>query len=409
MKTIAALTMFGVLALASAGTSGARGELGPTPGQPDPARVVLRSADLGGARMTAQGYYREQGLIISYSRTFTMARVGGTPLLVLESDAGVAQSGPDANDAVGYFRRYASTARGRAELKSALQGVDSSGLVISHVSVGAPRHISGTNGWDVALSFRVLGLPAQAHIALFSGNRFLGGLLIIGAPGRSVPPSTVAALARVMTRRFYAAQPPKNLTAPSIAGTAAVGLTLTASPGTWANAPTSYRYQWGRCDAQNSCNNIQGATSSRYIPSQADASSTLRVWVTAINANGARNAVSAATDPVIAAPTAAALPTITGNAVAGELLTASTGTWTGAPTSYSFGWQLCDAQAANCTAAGGTLQDYRLGPTDVGHRLVAVVTATNAAGSTTVASQPTAVVEPGSPGASPETRFPSES
>src|SRR5437870_3007257 len=191
MKTIAALTTFGVLALASAGASGARGELGPTPGQPDPARVVLRSTDLDGARVTAQGYYHEQGLIISYSRTFTLARAGGTPLALLESDAGVAQSSTDAKDAVGFFRRYASTARGRADLKGALQGIDSSGLVISHVTVGTPRPISGTNGWDVGLRFRLLGLPTQAHVALFSGNRFLGGFLIMGMPGRSVPLSTV--------------------------------------------------------------------------------------------------------------------------------------------------------------------------------------------------------------------------
>jgi len=392
MKTIAALTTFGVLALASAGTSVARGELGPTPGQPDPARVVLRSTDLGGARVVDQGYYHEQGFVISYSRTFTMARAGGTPLMVLDSDAGLAQPGSDIKQAVGYFRRYAATARGRADLKAALQGVDSAGLMISHVSVGTPHAISGTNGWDVALRFRLLGLPAQAHVAVFSGNRFLGGLMMIGAPGRTVPLSTVAGLARTMTRRFAAAQPPKSLTPPSITGTAAVGQTLTASPGTWANAPTSYRYQWGRCDAQNTCNDIQGATSSRYTPSQTDAGSTLRVWVTATNANGARNAVSAATDPVLAAPTLVALPTITGDPVAGELLTVSTGTWTGAPTSYTFGWQLCDQLAGNCVAVGGNLQDYRLGATDVGYRLVAVVTATNAAGSTTVASLPTAVV-----------------
>ena len=105
MKTIAALTTFGVLALASAGTSGARGELGPTPGQPDPARVVLRSTDLGGARVVDQGYYHEQGFVISYSRTFTMARAGGTPLMVLDSDAGLAQPGSDIKQAVGYFRR----------------------------------------------------------------------------------------------------------------------------------------------------------------------------------------------------------------------------------------------------------------------------------------------------------------
>ena len=392
MKTIAALIMFGVLALASAGTSGARGELGPTPGQPDPARVVLRSTDLGGARVTSQGYYQEQGLLSSYSRTFTIARAGGTVLALLESDAGVAPSSSEAHDDVAAFRRFVATAAGRAALARAFQSADSSGLVISKVRVGAIRPISGTSGWDVDLRFKLLKLPAEAHVAMFTANRFLGQLLMLGAPGRSVPHATVVQLAQIMTRRFNAAQPPKNLTPPTIAGVAVVGQTLTASPGTWANGPTTYRYQWGRCDAQNICNDIQGATASRYMLSAADAGSTIRVWVTAANASGARNAVSAATAPVAALPAAVELPAITGTPVVGALLTATTGTWTGAPASYSFGWEICDAQGLNCNAVSGNSQSWTLTPGDVGFRFVAVVTATNAAGSTTVASQPTAVV-----------------
>src|SRR5262249_18584204 len=155
------LTTFGVLALASAGTSGARGELGPTPGQPDPARVVLRSTDLGGARVTAQGYYRQQGLIISYSRTFTLARAGGTILATLESDAGVAASSSDAHDAVASFHRFASSSQGRAALTKAFQSVDSSGEVISHVRVAGLRPIAGTSGWDVDLRFKLLKFPAE--------------------------------------------------------------------------------------------------------------------------------------------------------------------------------------------------------------------------------------------------------
>src|SRR5262249_3065203 len=71
--------------------------------------------------------------------------------------------------------------------------------------------------------------------------------------------------------------------------------------------------------------------------------------------------------------------------------TATTGTWTASPTSYSFAWKLCGAAATSCISVGGDLDSYLVGPTDVGARLVVVVTARNAAGSTSVDAAPAAV------------------
>ena len=99
-----------------------------------------------------------------------------------------------------------------------------------------------------------------------------------------------------------AANAPANTGAPSIAGTPRVGQTLTAVEGTWANTPTSYAYQWLRCDQTgNNCGAIAGATAKTYTAVAADAYSTLRVRVTAQNAKGSGMATSAQTAVVAGA------------------------------------------------------------------------------------------------------------
>jgi hypothetical protein len=82
--------------------------------------------------------------------------------------------------------------------------------------------------------------------------------------------------------------PPANTTPPVIAGTAAVGQTLSASPGTWTTTPTSYTYQWQRCSSSSptSCSVISGANTSQYVIVDADKRNYLTVVVTATNAGG---------------------------------------------------------------------------------------------------------------------------
>ncbi|MGH6811321.1 MAG: hypothetical protein ACREDM_02940, partial [Methylocella sp.] len=75
---------------------------------------------------------------------------------------------------------------------------------------------------------------------------------------------------------------PVNTAIPMISGTAKVGQTLTASPGAWTNAPTSFAYQWNRAGAA-----ITGAVSPAYVPVAADVGNALTVSVIATDAAGA--------------------------------------------------------------------------------------------------------------------------
>jgi hypothetical protein len=191
---------------------------------------------------------------------------------------------------------------------------------------------------------------------------------------------------------------PVNSTPPAIGGGTQSGQTLTASPGTWTESPTSFAYQWQRCNASGaSCAAIVAATSSTYKLGSADVGSTLRVSVIASNAVGSSSPATSAPTGVIGAsvPVNVTPPSISGTANAGQTLTVSPGTWTESPTSFAYQWQRCNASGGACAAiAGATASTYKLGSADVGATLRASVTASNVAGQSRAASSaPTAVVQ----------------
>jgi hypothetical protein len=98
---------------------------------------------------------------------------------------------------------------------------------------------------------------------------------------------------------------PVNTAVPTISGTAQVGQTLTAAPGTWTSDVTAtYTYAWQSCDAQgNTCAAISGATATTYAVQTADLAKTLRVVVTATNPSGSTSSTSAQTAAVTAVAT----------------------------------------------------------------------------------------------------------
>jgi RHS repeat-associated protein len=91
--------------------------------------------------------------------------------------------------------------------------------------------------------------------------------------------------------------------------------------------------------------------------------------------------------------TGTAAPSISGSSVLGNRMTTSDGAWSGKPVAYGYQWEDCNSVGAECTPiAGATNANYTPVSGDVGHTVVAQVTATNGSGSLVAVSAPSAPV-----------------
>ena len=87
---------------------------------------------------------------------------------------------------------------------------------------------------------------------------------------------------------------PQNSSPPRITGTATVGSTLTAEPGTWTGAP-NFQFSWLQCDAAGANCTDTGARGRTYGVRSEDVGRTIRLQVRASNDRGATTANSAQT------------------------------------------------------------------------------------------------------------------
>jgi hypothetical protein len=159
------------------------------------------------------------------------------------------------------------------------------------------------------------------------------------------------------------------------------GSKLTASPGTWTGSGAlAYAYQWYRCDGSGAhCSSIHGATRGTYTQVAKDVAHTLALTVRATDATG----TNAAYAPLIGLVTgrtstlvARGQPAVTGEPIVGRPLQVAAAEWTGVPGAAAFVWRRCNANGRICQPiTGATAETYTIAADDVGHLLLATVTA----------------------------------
>ncbi len=191
-----------------------------------------------------------------------------------------------------------------------------------------------------------------------------------------------------------------------------LGFAVTANPGQWNGAP-NITWEWKRCNAGgNLCNTIPGETTARHAFTSADVGFYLQAVIRASNAVGSATASvttpriepGTLTAPQLLSPSSLRLLDARGMTgygssyvVVGNQFTSERGRWNPVPAATLLRWERCTSPSATgCTAIPGTTDiSYQMTAADVNSYIRYVVTASNAAGSTTVPSNFSSLVQPG--------------
>lgn len=224
-----------------------------------------------------------------------------------------------------------------------LTGADTGKKITARVHARRPSYVQENGGGELVVFDPTSADVESATVAAAPGNPGGGG----GGGGTSTITNTVK---------------------PSITGTAKVGRTLTANPGTWSTDGLAFSYQWMRDgDA------IAGATGADYAAVAADRGTALTVLVTATRSGATPGSATSAAVTVGEgdAPVNQGKPLVTGTPEVGRTLSVSDGTWDLAGLTFTYQWTR-DGEPI----AGSTDATYVVTDADRGAELAARVTAT---------------------------------
>jgi hypothetical protein len=180
---------------------------------------------------------------------------------------------------------------------------------------------------------------------------------------------------------------PTPQSAPTIAGEAREGATLTASPGVWSGNPTSFTYTWEQCDSPwggTSCTPVtEPSSSATHRLTSADIGYKLVVEVRAANAGGRSGPSASARSGVVLPlpPVSQSDPAVVGVPQVGETLSANRGAWGGEVDEFVYQWFRCDATGTFCPdIAGADSPEYELTDDDVDSYVGVEIVGRNAGG-----------------------------
>ena len=146
---------------------------------------------------------------------------------------------------------------------------------------------------------------ANFHIGKTCCSEFFNGLIDdVAIYTRALSAGEVAELANSSI--------PTNSAVPAVSGIARTGETLDASTGSWTGSPSSYTYQWKRANtADGTYSNISSETSNRYILTDDDIGSYIKVSVVAVNGAGVSSAALSAATSIVVDLAESVVPTTT--------------------------------------------------------------------------------------------------
>jgi hypothetical protein len=359
--------------------------------------MTLSAKDLpAGTRVVRERYYRDPEFVASYEREFSLRglRLGRSTLLYAFNGLNVETTAAEAGKLFTALRRLLRTKAFRSALAKEIAGgadIDARAVVVAR-----PRTARIGNGAvSIAIRLRTQGLAFQAAIAYLRVDRVLSTIAVVSAPGKRVFNADADRVSRVSAERIRVGLVPAVSAPPVVSGILLPGQTLSTTSGTWTGDQLVFSYQWDRCvEPGAGCTPIPGATSATYAVVEGDLASSLRVTVSGRNRLGSGTTTSTSTAFVAGppgAPVVATGPVVEGVVGPGAMLTATTGTWIGAPTSFAYQWRRCSPQTSACVdVVGATSETYTLTPVDSGSLMRVLVVATNDVGSGGALSPPSA-------------------